>query len=63
MKSIGKYEKNVYEQWKVLVWWMANKYEYEQKEVWQVWEWAVESESMSSGRYEYDEQKVQKWEV
>ena len=48
MKSIGKYEKYEYEQWKVLVWWMANKYEYEQKEVWQVWEWAVESESMSS---------------
>ena len=54
MKSIGKYEKYEYEQWKVLVWWMANKYEYEQKEVWQVWEWAVESESISSRKYEYD---------
>ena len=63
MKSIGKYEKYEYEQWKVLVWWMANKYEYEQKEVWQVWEWAVESESISSRKYEYDEQKVQIWEV
>ena len=38
---------------------MANKYEYEQQEVWQVWEWAVESISMIIRKYKYEKCKYE----